>query len=151
MMLIAGTIPIKDLPLTMAKVRAEEEFLIADGHHIPCTQGTGAMISAALTTTDYLNLEAPQVLVAGENLANPYLTKSQSPNRSPRKTHRPLLGRKCQIAFPRGRSIFFGAGVRSYPSRPFPAFCCPPMRPNSPATSKCRVSRVRSESGGSHS
>ena len=66
MMLIAGTIPIRDLPLTMAKVRAEGEFLAVDGHRIPCAQGTGAMISAALATTDYLKLEAPQVLVAGD-------------------------------------------------------------------------------------
>ena len=66
MMLIAGTIPSRDLPLTMTKVRAEGEFLVIDGHYIPCTQGTGAMISAALATTNYLGLEAPQVLVAGD-------------------------------------------------------------------------------------
>lgn len=66
MMLIAGTIPIRDLPLTMARVRAEGELLAINSHCIPCTQGTGAMISAALATTNYLKLEAPQVLVAGD-------------------------------------------------------------------------------------
>jgi len=66
MMLIAGTIPIKDLPLTMGKVKAEGEYIIVDGYHIPCTQGTGAMIGAALATTDYLGLEPPQALVAGD-------------------------------------------------------------------------------------
>ncbi len=66
MMLIAGTIPIKDLPLTLSKVEAEGEFLVIDGHHIPCTQGTGALISASLATTNYLKLESPQVLVAGD-------------------------------------------------------------------------------------
>jgi NAD(P)H-hydrate repair Nnr-like enzyme with NAD(P)H-hydrate dehydratase domain len=66
MMLIVGTIPSQDLPLTMARVKAEEEFLVIDGYQIPCTQGTGAMISAALATTNYLGLEAPQVLVAGD-------------------------------------------------------------------------------------
>ncbi len=66
MMLIAGTIPNKDLPLTLGEVRSDGELLIADGQRIPCTQGTGAMISAALTTTEYLNLEAPRVLVAGD-------------------------------------------------------------------------------------
>ncbi len=66
MMLIAGTIPIRGLPLTIAEVRAEGEFLAVDSHRIPCTQGTGAMISAALATTNYLKLEAPQVLVAGD-------------------------------------------------------------------------------------
>lgn len=66
MMLIAGTVPIRDLPLTVGKARAEGEFLAVDGHRIPCTQGTGAMISAALTTIDYLKLDAPQVLIAGD-------------------------------------------------------------------------------------
>jgi len=66
MMLIAGTVPIKDLPLITAKVGVEDESLIVDSYHIPCTQGTGAMISAALVTTDYLRLEPPQVLVAGD-------------------------------------------------------------------------------------
>ena len=66
MMLIAGTVPVKGLPLTMAKVRAEGESLVIDSHHIPCTQGTGATISASLAATDYLKLEPPQVLVAGD-------------------------------------------------------------------------------------
>jgi hypothetical protein len=66
MMLIAGTVPIIDLPLTVGKVRTEGESLIIDGHRIPSSQGTGAMISAALTTIEYLKLEAPQVLVAGD-------------------------------------------------------------------------------------
>ncbi len=66
MMLIAGTVPMTDLPLTVGKVGSEGESLIIDGHRIPCTQGTGAMISAALTTIEYLKLEAPQVLVAGD-------------------------------------------------------------------------------------
>ena len=66
MLLIAGTIPIKDLPLTMGKVGAEREFLIVNGYRIPCTQGTGAMIDAALAVTNYLKLEAPQVLIAGD-------------------------------------------------------------------------------------
>jgi len=66
MLLIAGTVPVKDLPLTMGKVRAEGDFLIVNGYRIPCTQGTGAMIGTALVTTNYLKLEAPHVLVAGD-------------------------------------------------------------------------------------
>jgi NAD(P)H-hydrate repair Nnr-like enzyme with NAD(P)H-hydrate dehydratase domain len=66
MMLIAGTLPIKELPLCTGKVEAEGEFLVIGGRHIPCTQGTGAMINAALVTTDYLKLESPRVLVAGD-------------------------------------------------------------------------------------
>ncbi len=65
-MLIAGTIPIRDLPLTIAEVRAEGELLVVDGYRIPRTQGSGAMIGAALATTNYLGLEAPRVLVAGD-------------------------------------------------------------------------------------
>jgi NAD(P)H-hydrate repair Nnr-like enzyme with NAD(P)H-hydrate dehydratase domain len=66
MMLIAGTVPIKDMPLTFGAVGAEGGLLMAGGQRIPCTQGTGAMVSAALTTTVYLKLEPPQVLLAGD-------------------------------------------------------------------------------------
>ena len=66
MILIAGTIPMKDLPLVMGKVSAEGELLVVDGHRIPCIQGTGAMIGAALATTNYLKLEAPCALLAGD-------------------------------------------------------------------------------------
>lgn len=66
MMLIAGTVPVKGLPLVMGKVSAEGELLVINGHRIPCIQGTGAMIGAALATTDYLKLEAPCALLAGD-------------------------------------------------------------------------------------
>ena len=66
MFLIAGTFPYKDLPLTVGEVGAEDEFLVVDGYRLPCIQGTGAMISAALAVTDYLKLDRPQVVVAGD-------------------------------------------------------------------------------------
>jgi len=66
MMLIAGTVPVKDMPLTFGKAGSEGDFLVVDGQRIPCTQGTAAMVSAALATTEYLKLEAPQVLLAGD-------------------------------------------------------------------------------------
>jgi NAD(P)H-hydrate repair Nnr-like enzyme with NAD(P)H-hydrate dehydratase domain len=66
MMLIAGTVPIRDFPLTVGRVAAEGEDLVVEGRRIPCAQGSGAMISAALAATEYLKLEAPQVLVAGD-------------------------------------------------------------------------------------
>ncbi|MFC1866319.1 sugar kinase, partial [Chloroflexota bacterium] len=66
MMLIVGTIPNKDLPLTVGSVMLEGEFLEADGQRLPRIQGTGAMISAALTVTNYLKLEPPHILVAGD-------------------------------------------------------------------------------------
>ena len=66
MMLLAGTVPLKDLPLTMGTVGLEDGFLLVDGHPIPCTQGTGAMVGAALATTEHLKLDPPQSLVAGD-------------------------------------------------------------------------------------
>ncbi len=66
MMLIAGTVPIKDMPLTFGKASSEDGHLLVEGRRIPCAQGTGAMLSAALATTDYLKLEAPQALLAGD-------------------------------------------------------------------------------------
>ena len=66
MLLIAGTIPIEDLPLTIGQVRIEGDFLVVDGQRIPRTQGTGAMINAALMVTDFLKIEAPHALVVGD-------------------------------------------------------------------------------------
>ncbi|NQT48111.1 MAG: sugar kinase, partial [Chloroflexi bacterium] len=66
MMLLAGTVPLKDLPLTMGTVGLEDGFLLVDGHPIPCTQGTGAMVGAALATTEHLKLDPPQALGAGD-------------------------------------------------------------------------------------
>lgn len=66
MLLIAGTIPAKDLPLITGKVSSDGDLITINGHRLPCTQGTGAMISAALTTTEYLKLEPPRALVAGD-------------------------------------------------------------------------------------
>lgn len=66
MLLVAGTVPIKDMPLTFGEVSADGDSLIVDGQRIACTQGTGAMVSAALAVTEYLKLEAPQALLAGD-------------------------------------------------------------------------------------
>jgi len=66
MMLIAGAVPVKDMPLAIGQVTAEGDWLVVDGKRIPCTQGTGAMVSAALTTTDYLGLDAPYALLVGD-------------------------------------------------------------------------------------
>ncbi len=66
MMLIAGTVPLRDLPLITGKAAAEGDFVVVDGRRIPCTQGTAAMVSATLVTTEYLKLDAPQVLLVGD-------------------------------------------------------------------------------------
>lgn len=66
MMLLFGTIPDKNLPLTYGQVRQDGDNLVADGRRFSRTQGTGAMISAALAITNYFKIEAPCVLVAGD-------------------------------------------------------------------------------------
>jgi NAD(P)H-hydrate repair Nnr-like enzyme with NAD(P)H-hydrate dehydratase domain len=66
MMLIAGTVPISGMPLRIGEVAAGEEVLFVNGESIPCMQGTGAMISAALATTSYLGLDAPHALLVGD-------------------------------------------------------------------------------------
>lgn len=66
MMLIAGTVPIQGLPLTMGKVTDEGDAIVIGDRRIPCTQGTAAMISAALVTTAYLGLDPPHGLVVGD-------------------------------------------------------------------------------------
>ena len=66
MMLIAGTVPVNDMPLIQGRVEREKEYLSVEGYNLPCTQGTMAMVSAALTTTSYLGLEPPRVLLAGD-------------------------------------------------------------------------------------
>ncbi len=66
MMLLAGTIPIRDMPLIMGKVALEGDFLYVDNKSIPCIQGTGAMVSAALAATSYLGIDAPYALLVGD-------------------------------------------------------------------------------------
>lgn len=66
MMLLAGTIPVKDMPLILGEARFQGDDLLVDGMAIPCTQGTGAMVSAYLKTAEYLKIEPPRVLLAGD-------------------------------------------------------------------------------------
>jgi NAD(P)H-hydrate repair Nnr-like enzyme with NAD(P)H-hydrate dehydratase domain len=66
MMIIAGTVPVQGLPLTFGEVKTDGELLSVDGKVFGCTQGTGAMISAALAATTHLKLDAPKVLIAGD-------------------------------------------------------------------------------------
>jgi NAD(P)H-hydrate repair Nnr-like enzyme with NAD(P)H-hydrate dehydratase domain len=66
MMLIAGTVPIRDMPLIMGEVAFDGDYLMVDSRRIPCTQGTGAMVSAALATTSHLGIDTPQSLLVGD-------------------------------------------------------------------------------------
>ncbi len=66
MLLIVGTVPIKDLPLTIGEARVAGDLLVVNDYNISCTQGTASMISAAVKTTEYFNINKPQVLIAGD-------------------------------------------------------------------------------------
>jgi sugar/nucleoside kinase (ribokinase family) len=66
MMLIAGTVPSLDIPLTFGEVKIDGDHLVVEDRVFYCTQGTGAMISAALAATEYLKMDAPKVLITGD-------------------------------------------------------------------------------------
>jgi hypothetical protein len=64
MLLIAGTIPAEGDSLIEGVAKLEGEYLLVDGHKIPCTQGTAAMVSAAAVATEYLGIDSPNVVLA---------------------------------------------------------------------------------------
>lgn len=66
MLLICGTVPIKDFPLTLGEVGIDEGSLVISGMKVPCTQGTAALISATLAVTGYLKTTPPQALLVGD-------------------------------------------------------------------------------------
>ncbi len=66
MLLIAGIIPHGDVPLITGKVEKNGHFLSIQHYDIPTAQGTAAMISAALALTEYLQIEPPRVVLAGD-------------------------------------------------------------------------------------
>jgi len=65
-MIIAGTVPDREMPLTVGEVDADADWLVVGEHRFPCAQGTGAMVSAALAVCDYLKLERPTAVIAGD-------------------------------------------------------------------------------------
>ncbi len=66
MLLIAGTVPYADFPLVTGIIRLDGETLTVGKHSFPRTQGTGAMIGAALVVTNYLKQKNPYVVLAGD-------------------------------------------------------------------------------------
>ncbi|MEA1961803.1 MAG: NAD(P)H-hydrate dehydratase [Bacillota bacterium] len=66
MLIIAGIVPLTDLPLVTGKINQNNDQLVLDGHLLPGGQGTAAMISAALEITEYMGLEAPYTVLAGD-------------------------------------------------------------------------------------
>jgi len=66
MLLIAGILPNPDLPLIHGKVVQKKSNLLVGEYSIPCSQGTAAMVSAALAVTDLLGVQPPEVILAGD-------------------------------------------------------------------------------------
>lgn len=65
-MLLVGTLPYADFPVTYGEVGFDGDYLAVNGKRFSRTQGTGAMLTACLTVTNYLKLGPPDVLVAGD-------------------------------------------------------------------------------------
>lgn len=66
MLIIAGILPIPDIPLLTGSVAQGPDSIVVSGYTIPCGQGTAAMVSAALAVTEYLDISPPQVVLAGD-------------------------------------------------------------------------------------
>jgi NAD(P)H-hydrate repair Nnr-like enzyme with NAD(P)H-hydrate dehydratase domain len=69
MLLLVGTIPIKDMPLTYGQCKYEKNKLIIGDYtleHDFVTIGTAAMISAASATCQALNIDEPYAAVIGD-------------------------------------------------------------------------------------
>jgi NAD(P)H-hydrate repair Nnr-like enzyme with NAD(P)H-hydrate dehydratase domain len=69
MLVLAGTVPIKDMPLTAGKCRYEKGKLtigetVLEGKYV--TLGTSAMASAATVTCQTLNIEPPYMVTIGD-------------------------------------------------------------------------------------
>jgi ADP-dependent NAD(P)H-hydrate dehydratase / NAD(P)H-hydrate epimerase len=67
MLLICGTVPVDDLPLTAGEVSFNGEHIIVNDNKVPCTQGTAALISAACATAAEAGSHAPHALIVGDN------------------------------------------------------------------------------------
>ncbi len=66
MLVIAGTVPIEDLPLTVGRPRLKDGYIIMGDVEIPCTMGTAAMVSTAMVACQYLSADVPLWITAGD-------------------------------------------------------------------------------------
>jgi hypothetical protein len=65
-LLLAGTIPIRDLPLALGMIALGERNVTLDGQTLDVNRGTAAMMSAACTICREYGLERPVGLIAGD-------------------------------------------------------------------------------------
>ena len=66
MILLVGTVPIREMPLLEGFAEFKGEHILVNDTNLPCTQGTGAMIAAAALTCEYLRSGPPRAVVAGD-------------------------------------------------------------------------------------
>jgi NAD(P)H-hydrate repair Nnr-like enzyme with NAD(P)H-hydrate dehydratase domain len=66
MLLLAGAIPIKDLPLMVGKITLVDHSVAVDGQVLAVDRGTPAMMTVACTVCQELGLDNPTALVAGD-------------------------------------------------------------------------------------
>ncbi|MEA3386238.1 MAG: NAD(P)H-hydrate dehydratase [Thermodesulfobacteriota bacterium] len=66
MLLLAGTIPVKDLPLLMGRIKFTEQGVKVDNQVLDINRGTAAMLFAAYMICREYGLEGPIGIVAGD-------------------------------------------------------------------------------------
>jgi len=66
MLLICGTIPREDFPLTVGPVFFDGKELTLDGKTVSCIQGTAALVGAACEVAEFLGEERPFALLVGD-------------------------------------------------------------------------------------
>jgi NAD(P)H-hydrate repair Nnr-like enzyme with NAD(P)H-hydrate dehydratase domain len=66
MLLLAGTIPVKDLPLLLGKIEFTEQGIKVDDQILDINRGTAAMIFTAYMICREYGLESPTGIVAGD-------------------------------------------------------------------------------------
>jgi NAD(P)H-hydrate repair Nnr-like enzyme with NAD(P)H-hydrate dehydratase domain len=66
MLVLVGTIPIRNLPLLVGQAELTKEGLFVDGQVLDINRGTAAMMSAACAVCQEYDLQRPRCVVAGD-------------------------------------------------------------------------------------
>ncbi|MDO9556558.1 MAG: NAD(P)H-hydrate dehydratase [Coriobacteriia bacterium] len=65
-LLVVATYPVSGGPVLSGPVHSDAGVLYVGGSPVPASQGTSAMLGAALAVSDYLGTPAPYALIAGD-------------------------------------------------------------------------------------
>jgi hypothetical protein len=66
MLVIVGTVPLKDMPLTTDFCKFDHEKLTVDDVDLPLINGTSALVATAAQTCSALKIEKPYAVLAGD-------------------------------------------------------------------------------------